>query len=92
MNDNKSTISVITSTVAASAFLCVVEVCVLSYSEKKIPSELAQITAALIGSLVSMLVKTSPSQTTTVTPDPIKTEIVNKPESPVPVTTEGQQP
>jgi hypothetical protein len=93
MNDNKSTISVITTTVATSAFACIITVCVLAYMGKQIPPELNTLTGGLVGSLVSMLVKTSPTQSTTVPPitpstEPVKTEIVNPPESPVPVTTE----
>ena len=60
-------IYVIVSTIAALAFLCVFSICILSYMGIKIPPELNTLAGGSVGSLASMLVKTSPTQAV---PDP----------------------
>lgn len=64
MPTNKQAIDWITRTLAFLAACCVVTVCILSYRALQIPPELNTLTAALVGSLASMLVKTSPTETT----------------------------
>jgi hypothetical protein len=71
-SDNKSEIKVIIRTLAGLAIICVLAECVLSYLGKQIPPELNTLTGGLVGSLTAMLVKTSPTQTSTASADPPK--------------------
>lgn len=63
MPTNKAAIDWITRTIAVLGFCCVVTVCALSFMGLKIPPELNTLTGGLVGSLASMLVKTSPTET-----------------------------
>jgi len=91
---NQVAISVITSTIAFMALLCVVSVCVLSYKAIQIPPELNTLTGGLAGALTAMLVKTSPTETMKQPPHPtngdtvIPVEVTNTPVNPVPTTEE----
>lgn len=67
--------------------MCVATVCVLAFRGVQIPPELNTLTGGLVGSLASMLVKTSPTETqktepanseTTITQT---TETITKPKS-----------
>lgn len=62
MPTNKQAIDWITRTIAVLAFACVVTICVMSYLGKQIPPELNTLTGGLVGSLGSMLVKTTPTE------------------------------
>ena len=64
MPTNKTSISVIVTTIAIMAFLCVCTICYLSYKGIQIPPELNTLTAGLSGALSGMLVKTTPTETT----------------------------
>lgn len=75
--------------IAGMAVTCVLTLCTLSYLGIKVPPELNTLTGGLVGSLASMLVKTSPSATTSSPPPngggaPAQVQVVNKPENPVP--------
>ncbi len=93
---NKTTITVITTTVAVMAFLCVLSVCVLSYYSIEISKDLGLITTGLVGALTGMLVKTSPTESTRQTAplpvpsggSPTPVQVVNEPTDPVPTTEE----
>lgn len=61
---NKSTISVVTWTVAMLAMFCVSTICYLSYRGIQIPPELNTLTGTLCGYLTGVLSKTSPTETT----------------------------
>jgi hypothetical protein len=90
MPTNKSTITVITTTISILAILCVGTICYLSYLKIEVPKDLAMIATGVVGALTGMLVKTSPSSATGPTefpPNggaPAPVEIVNKEENPVP--------
>ncbi len=58
-------IYVIILTVAFMAILCVATVCWMAYQGKDASQGLNLLTGGLVGSLTSMLVKTSPTQATT---------------------------
>jgi hypothetical protein len=64
MPTNKTVITVIISTIAGSAAMCVLSICLLSYWQLQIPPELNTLTGGLVGALTAMLVKTSPTETT----------------------------
>jgi len=84
MNDNRTTISVITTTIALIAVICVATECYLSYKGIQIPPELNTLTGGVTGALVAMLTKTSPTQSTQVsTSDPTPVVVTNKPADPV---------
>lgn len=61
-NNNQGAISWITRTLAFLGACCVVTVCILSYRGIQIPPELNTLTGGLVGSLASMLVKTTPTE------------------------------
>lgn len=87
MQTNKTVITVIITTLAIAALCCVSTTCMLSYFGIEIPPELNTLTAALVGALSAMLVKTSPSEATpaaTVNGEP-------KLNGPIPVTVENTQ-
>lgn len=93
MPTNTTVISVITSTIAVMAFLCVLAICILAYLGQKIPPELNTLAGGLVGSLGSMLVKTSPTETIKTPPNsPLPSNgttpvTIEQPEgNPVPVT------
>ncbi len=58
---NKQSIDWITRTIAILAAVAVITVCILAYMGKQIPPELNTLTGGLIGSLGSLLAKTSPT-------------------------------
>jgi len=64
MPTNRISITVIISTLAFCAGLCVFSVCLLAYYQLQIPPELNTLTGGLVGALTAMLVKTSPTETT----------------------------
>ncbi len=64
MPNNKGAIMLIISTIAFAALLCVSSICVLAYFGKQIPPELNTLTGGLVGAISTMLVKTSPTETT----------------------------
>lgn len=65
MPTNKGTIYIIVVTIAFLASLCVTTTCWLAYIGKDAPQAFSLLTGGLLGSLTGMLVKTSPTQTTT---------------------------
>jgi hypothetical protein len=84
---NQTAITVITSTIAIMALLCVITICVLSYLGTKVPPELNTLTGGLCGALTAMLVKTSPTETPSspkLDAPPTPVQVVNPPTSPVP--------
>ena len=86
--DNSGEIKVIIRTLAFLAGVCVIAVAILAYFQKQIPPELNTLTGGLVGSLTAMLVKTAPTTSSPSIPEPvkpIKTEIVQSPDNPVPV-------
>ena len=91
---NKTTITVITTTVALMAFVCVGSICALAYWGIQIPPELNTLTGTLCGGLTGMLVKTAPTETSRQAPatgvqsgvTPV--QVVNEPKDPVPTTAE----
>ncbi len=91
---NKTTITVITSTVAVMAFVCVVSICALAYYAIQIPPELNTLTGTLCGGLTGMLVKTSPTEATRQPPvmgvhsGATPVQVMNEPTEPVPTTEE----
>ncbi len=88
---NKSTISVIIWTIAFMAVICVLTSCWMSYTGKEPSQGLNLLTGGLVGSLTSMLSKTSPTVATAQPiPVPITSQVhvTNKPGDPVPTTTE----
>jgi hypothetical protein len=89
---NKSTINLITGTLAFMALVAVVTICICACYGIKIPPELNTLAGGLVGSLGAMLVKTAPTETTkAVLPNgtaPTAVQVVNKPADPVPTTTE----
>jgi len=91
MPTNRTVITIITSTLAVLAVICVTTICVLAWNETKIPPELNTLTATLVGIVGSMLVKTSPTGTTPTAPDsppngtvPTPVTVVNEATDPVP--------
>ena len=88
MPTNKIPINIIITTLAFCALICVSSVCFLSYSAIEIPPELNTLTAALVGALTAMLVKTSPTEVTkqpNVSNEiPMPVTVENEPKDPVP--------
>ncbi len=78
----------ITGTIAIMALACVVTICVLSWFGTKVPPELNTLTGGLCGGLMTMLVKTTPTQAIQVsTPDsPAPVTVMNPASDPVPTT------
>ena len=87
---NKWAITLITTTIALMAIICVITVCAMSYYGKEVPKDLSMITTGLLGALTSMLVKTSPTETQKQPPQlsaqngATPVQVVNKPADPVP--------
>lgn len=79
-NSNQFTIHVVSLTIAVLAVMSVSSICILSYYQLPIPPELNTLAGGLTGAVGAMLTKTSPTSS-----DPIKTEITNKSDNPVPV-------
>lgn len=99
IQSNQAAITVITSTLAVMAFMCVITICVISFAGQKVPSELNTLTGTLCGALTAMLVKTSPTETVKAMPtpppmppppqppepdEPVAVQVVNTPNDPVP--------
>ena len=82
---NKWAITLITTTIAVMAVICVVTVCIMAYYGKEVPKDLSMVTTGLLGALTSMLVKTSPTETLKApTPDsPAPVKVVNPESDPV---------
>lgn len=87
MPSNKAAIDWITRTLATMGAFCVVTVCILAIRGIQIPPELNTLTGGLVGSLASMLVKTSPTETSPTPPvngtgtgAPVDVNITNPPE------------
>lgn len=78
---NKQAIDWITRTIAVLGFVCVITVCVLSFVGKQIPPELNTLTGGLVGSLASMLVKTTPTEDKGKVQD---VQVINEKKDPVP--------
>ncbi len=88
---NKGAILVIIPTIALLAMGCVFTICWMSYTGREPGQGLTLLTGGLVGSLTSMLTKTSPTQATTFAPAttiPVQAHITNKPGDPVPTITE----
>lgn len=86
MPTNKQAIDWITRTLAFLGACCVVTVCVLAYRGQEIPPELNTLTGGLVGSLASMLVKTTPTEAIKPVGDlPAKVSIQQQDNQPVPV-------
>ncbi len=85
---NKSAITIVTTTIAGLAFLCVLTVCVISYMQREVPKDLGLITTGLVGGLLTMLTKTSPTETPKApNPDaPAPVTVMNPASDPVPTT------
>ena len=83
---NKGAILVIIPTIAVLAAGCVFTICWMSYTGKEPGQALTLLTGGLVGSLTSMLTKTSPTQATASVPSQV--HVTNKPGDPVPTTTE----
>lgn len=81
MPTNRSAIDWITRTLAVLGFICVITVCVLAAMGKQIPPELNTLTGSLVGSLASMLVKTTPTEDKSKVQD---VQVVNEKKDPVP--------
>ena len=92
---NKGQIYIIVVTIAFLTFMCVGTICYLAYIGKDVPQGLNLLTGGFAGSLTTMLTKTTPTQTTTVSAVPsgveatlggipAKVQVVNKPDNPVP--------
>ena len=82
---NRIPINVIIGTLAFCAGICVCSVCFLSYSAIQIPPELNTLTAALVGALTAMLVKTSPTEGGKPPGSgPTDVQVINPPSDPVP--------
>lgn len=80
MPTNKQAIDWITRTLAVMGFLCVLTVCILSFKGIQIPPELNTLTGGLVGSLASMLVKTTPTEEKQ---KPQDVKVANPPDEPV---------
>lgn len=81
MPTNRSAIDWITRTLAFLGACCVVTVCILAYMGKQIPPELNTLTGGLVGSLASMLVKTTPTEDKSKIQE---VQVVNEKKDPVP--------
>ena len=84
---NKWAITLITTTIAVMAIICVITVCLMSYYGKEVPKDLSMITTGLLGALTSMLVKTSPTETVKQPPTPLPPTSDN----PVPVAVQSSE-
>lgn len=81
MPTNQGAIDWITRTIAVLGFICVFTVCLLAFLGKQIPPELNTLTGGLVGSLASMLVKTTATEDKTKVQD---VQVVNERKDPVP--------
>lgn len=81
MPTNQAAIDWITRTIATLGFICVVTVCTLAFFGKQIPPELNTLTGGLVGSLASMLVKTTATEDKSRVQD---VQVVNEKKDPVP--------
>lgn len=92
---NKGQIYIIVCAIVALSIICVVTTCIMAYYGKDIPQALSLLTGGLVGSLGTMLTKTTPTETTkqplphspTQPPldAPTEVTVVNPPTDPVPV-------
>jgi len=92
-NDNRLVIRIITTTLAVLTTVSVTSICILAYFGSKIPPELNTLTGALVGSLGSMLTKTSPTTSSPSGGAPSSVQpvhVVNPPSDPVPTTEEAK--
>jgi xanthine/uracil permease len=67
MNDtttNKGQIYIIVCAIVVLAVICVYTMCVMAYYGKDIPQALSLLTGGLVGSLGTMLTKTTPTEST----------------------------
>ncbi len=64
MPTNKTAIALITTTICVLAFTGVSTICVLAYLGIEIPPELNTLAGGLVGSVGTLLAKTSPTETT----------------------------
>ncbi len=87
---NKGAILVIIPTIAFLALVCVATICWMSYTGREPGQGLTLLTGGLVGSLTSMLTKTSPTQATApaTVQIPSQVHVTNQPGDPVPTTTE----
>jgi hypothetical protein len=86
---NKGQIYIIVVTIAFLALLCVSTTCWLAYLGQDVPQALSLLTGGFSGALTTMLTKTTPTQSTTVSATPVtavpaKVTVVNQPDNPVP--------
>ncbi len=87
---NQNVITYVTGTVCVSAIICVVTYCILSFYGVEVSQGFSLLTGGLVGSLTSMLIKTSPTVATPslpLTPNgdaPTQVQVVNQPDAPVP--------
>lgn len=90
MPNNKTVITFITGTVCFLAVVTVITYCILAFSGVEPSQGFSLLTGGLVGSLTSMLVKTTPTETTKQPPEPppddapSQVEVVNPPANPVP--------
>jgi hypothetical protein len=61
---NQNVITYVTGTVCALAFICVITFCILCFKGIEVSQAFSLLTGGLVGSLTSMLVKTTPTETT----------------------------
>ncbi len=88
---NKGAILVIIPTIAFLALVCVSTICWMSYTGREPGQGLTLLTGGLVGSLTSMLTKTSPTQATVAPAQiPSQVHVTNQPGDPVPTTTESK--
>ena len=93
---NKGQIYIIVCTIVFLAGCCVLTNCYLAYLGKEAPQAFTLLTGGLVGAVTSMLVKTTPTETTKQplptaptpppTDEPIAVTVENKPGDPVPTT------
>jgi len=96
---NKGQIYIIVCTIVFLSACCVLTNCYLSLSGKEPPQAFTLLTGGLVGALTSMLVKTTPTETTKAPPqqpnpppplppsnEPTKVVVENQPDDPVPTT------
>ncbi len=76
MPTNKTAIALITTTICVLAFIGVSTICVLAYMGIEIPPELNTLAGGLVGSVGTLLAKTSPTETTSAN-GPTDVNVVN---------------
>lgn len=82
---NKGQIYIIVCAIVILALICVYTMCVMAYNGKDIPQALSLLTGGLVGSLGTMLTKTTPTETTK-QPLPVVAPTVLPPNGATPVT------